>query len=62
MAVKPTPKATLTPKPKVTPTPKFTPPSLAQYKSSAAYKTNSMTYKEYVITAEQVYKAKNKKK
>jgi len=62
--IKPTPRATVkaTPKPKVTPMPKFTPPSLQDFKKSAAYKTNSMTYKEYVTTAEQVFKAKNKKK
>lgn len=63
------PKAVKTPMPKVgqvkakrEPMPKFTPPSLQDFKKSAAYKTNSMTYKEYLSTAEQVYKAKLKKK
>ena len=62
MAATPKPTIKATPKPKSTPMPKFTPPSLQDFKKSAAYKTNSMTYKEYVTTAEQVYKAKLKKK
>ena len=45
-----------------TPAPKFKAPSLQDFKKSAAYKTNSMTYKQYVATAEQAYKAKLKKK
>ena len=45
-----------------TPAPKFTAPSLQDFKKSAAYKTNSMTYKQYVATAEQAHKAKLKKK
>jgi hypothetical protein len=55
-------KATPTPKPKITPVPKFTPPTLQDFKKSAGYKTNSMTYKEYVTTAEKLYKAKLKKR
>ena len=56
--VKATPKATV--KPKVVPMPKFTAPSVAEFRQSAAYKTDSMTYKQYVDTMYQVFKAKNK--
>ena len=58
--VKPTAKATA--KPKATPVPKFTAPTVAEFRQSAAYKTTSMTYKEYVDTAYQVYQAKNKRR
>lgn len=60
--VKATPKPTIKPtvKPKATPVPKFTAPSVAEFRQSAAYKTDSMTYKQYVDTAYQVFKAKNK--
>lgn len=51
-----------TPKAKATPTPKFTPPSLQDFKKSAGYKTNSLTYKEYVAIAQDVYKARLKRK
>lgn len=47
--------------PKSTSTPKFTPPSLQDFKKSAGYKTNSLTYKEYVAIAQDVYKAKLKR-
>jgi hypothetical protein len=45
-----------------TPTPKFTPPSLQDFKKSAGYKTNTLTYKEYVAIAQDVYKARMKKR
>lgn len=51
-----------TPKAKATPTPKFTPPSVQDFKKSAGYKTNSLTYKEYVAIAQDVYKARLKRK
>jgi len=62
--VKATPKPTAknTSKPKAVPTPKFTPPSLQDFKKSAGYKTNTLTYKEYVAIAQDVYKARMKKR
>lgn len=68
MTPKPTPKPKIaskpkvTPKPKVVPTPKFTAPSLQDYKKSAAYTTNTLTYKEYVAIAKDVYKTRLKKR
>ena len=62
MAPKPTPKPKITPKPKAVPTPKFTPPSLQDFKKSAGYKTNTLTYKEYVAIAQDVYKSRMKKR
>lgn len=61
MTPKPTPKPKITPKPKAVPTPKFTPPSLQDFKKSAGYKTNTLTYKEYVAIAQDVYKSRMKK-
>lgn len=55
-------KPDVTIKPKRVPTPKFTAPTVAEFRKSAAYKTDSMGYKEYVDTAQQVYNAKRKKK
>jgi hypothetical protein len=45
-----------------TPAPKFTAPSLQDFKKSAAYKTNSLTYKEYVAIAQDVYKERLKRR
>ena len=62
MTPKPTPKPKITPKPKATPTPKFTAPSVQDFKKSAGYKTNSLTYKEYVAIAQDVYKERLKRR
>lgn len=60
-SAKPTSKPKTAPTSKAAPTPKFTPPSLQDFKKSAGYKTNSLTYKEYVAIAQDVYKAKLKR-